>query len=147
MQTYGHLRDKHSADMAQKVIFAEPSSVPVPSNVVAIPTALTNSGPAEQHSPLTTAKAKAKYSYPWWASVNPVEVFWGQVNEPVQIVPLEKYVASAAQAMGREVFKSELSDPQALVAEFLERVPQSTSETLVSKIPLRTDSGQLVKAS
>jgi hypothetical protein len=51
-------------------------------------------------------KAPVKYSYPWWASENPVEVFWGQVNEAVQIVPVEKYVAAAAQAMGREVFKT-----------------------------------------
>ena len=39
----------------------------------------------------------------------------------MQIIPFEKHLAAAAQAMGREVFKSELSDPQALVAEFLER--------------------------
>ncbi len=38
MQTYGHLRDKHSADMAQKVVFAEPPTAPVLANVVALPT-------------------------------------------------------------------------------------------------------------
>jgi len=37
--------------------------------------------------------------------------------------------------MVREVFKSELSDPQALVAEFLERIPQSISQALFAKIP------------
>jgi len=45
------------------------------------------------------------------------------------------------------VFKSELGDPQALVAEFLERVPQSTSQALFAKISLRTDAEHLAKAS
>src|SRR5208282_4808983 len=80
MQTYGHLRDKHSADMALKVVFAEALPVPALANVV-----------AQAESPAAVAKAKAKYSYPWWASENPIEVFWGQVNEAVQIVPVEKY--------------------------------------------------------
>jgi len=48
--------------------------------------------------------------------------------------------------MGREVFKSELSDPQALVAVFLERIPQSISQALFAKIPPRRDSEQLAKA-
>ena len=147
MQTYGHLRDKHSADMAQKVVFAEPPSGPVLANVVALSTTSASNGTVQQHSPATMAKAKAKYSYPWWASENPVEVFWGQVNETVQIVPVEKYVAAAAQAMGREVFKNELSDPQALIAEFLERVPQATSKTLLARIPMNNNSEPLAKAS
>ncbi len=78
---------------------------------------------------------------------NPVEVFWGQVNKAVQIVPVEKYVAAAAQAMGREVFKNELGDPQGLIAEFLERVPESTPQALFAKMALRKDSDQLAKAS
>jgi hypothetical protein len=35
MQTYGHLRDKHSSDMAQKVIFAEGTPTPTPASVPA----------------------------------------------------------------------------------------------------------------
>ena len=35
----------------------------------------------QEYSPTTVAEAKAKYSYPWWASENPIEVFWGQINE------------------------------------------------------------------
>ena len=112
MQTYGHLGDKHSADMAKKVVFAETSPVPVLAKVVVVPNASTGNAIAEKESPATVAKAKAKYSYPWWASENPAELFWGQVNEAVQIVPMEKYIATAAQAMGREVIKSELSDPK-----------------------------------
>lgn len=147
MQTYGHLRDKHSADMAQKVIFAQPSSATVAANVVALPNASTTNGAAQQDSPPTVAKTKAKYSYPWWASENPAEVFWGQVNESVQIVPIEKYIASAAKAMGREVFKSELSDPQALVAEFLERVPQATIKALRASTTMKENSEVIAKAS
>jgi len=134
MQTYGHLRDKHSADMAQKVVFAEAPSVPVPANVVALSNALTASGAQQQDAFTGVAKSKAKYAYPWWASENPMEVFCGQANEPVQIVSIERYLVAAAQAMGREVFKSELGDSQALVAEFLERVPSSTSQALFAKI-------------
>ena len=146
MQTYGHLRDKHSADMAQKVVFAEPPSAPALANVVALPTTSASHGTMQPHSPETVAKAKTKYSYPWWASENPVEVFWGQLNEAVPIVPVEKLVAAAAQAMGREVFKNELSDPQGLIAEFLERTSPSNSQALFAKIPPRTDTEQLAKA-
>ena len=147
MQTYGHLRDKHSADMAQKVVFAETPTAPVLANVVALPKTPASIGTVQQHSPATVAKVKAKYSYPWWASEDPAEVFWGQINEPVQIVPQEKYIAAAAQAMGREVFESELSDPKGLVAEFLERVPSKFAETLFAKALPRNVADQLKKAS
>jgi len=76
----------------------------------------------------------------------------GQVNAAVQIGPVEKYVAAAVQAMGRAVlgravFKNELSDPQGLIAEFLERIPQTTVKTLLTRIPIRKDSETLSKAS
>ena len=147
MQTYGHLRDKHSADMAQKVVFAETSPDATLAKAVVLPNAPTGNANAEKESPATVAKTKAKYSYPWWASEDPAEVFWGQVNESVQIVPMEKYFAAAAQAMGREVFKTELNDPQALVAEFLVRIPQITVKALLTRIPIRKDSETLGKAS
>src|SRR6266542_4317323 len=94
MKTYGHLRDTHSADMAQKVVFAvskpadpkpTPSKAPAsaPANVVPML--------ASEEDRKAAAKAKAKYKFPWWASANPLDVFWGQVNEPVRIVPFEKY--------------------------------------------------------
>ena len=83
------------------------------------------------------AHAKAKYSYPWWASENPLEVFWGQVNEEIQIVSSEQYHTCAQEAMGRVVFKTELNDAQALIDEFLARVPQVTAEALLAKIPRR----------
>jgi integrase len=111
MKTYGHLRDQHSANMAQKVSFSEAS------NIVPLPQADTTAQNSEisagnSADKKTIAQAKAKYSYPWWASKNPVEVFWGQLNEEVQIVPLEKYHDCAKQAMNREVFSDELADPQ-----------------------------------
>ena len=82
----------------------------------------------------TAAQAKAKYSYPWWASNEANEIFWGQANEPVQIVPLPKYLQSAKAAMGREVFEQELSEPQALLDELLERIGVATVEKLKAKI-------------
>ena len=130
MQTYGHLRDGHSANMALKVIFGE----------VATPDVVT---PPKQNPPVTVAsansnktaaQAKAAYSYPWWASSNPIEVFWGQANEPVQIVPLPKFLQSAKAAMGREVFEQELAEPLALVDELVERVGVSTIEALKAKL-------------
>ncbi len=130
MQTYGHLRDKHSANMAEKVIFGEIAtpdvvSPPKPNPPVTVASANSNK---------TAAQAKAAYSYPWWASTNLIEVFWGQANEPVQIVPLPKYLQSAKAAMGREVFEQELAEPQALLEELVERVAASTIEKLKAKI-------------
>ena len=125
LKVYGHLRDQHSVDMAGKVTFSAPNDVPP--------------APAKQQTsePVPTsnaAKIKAKYSYPWWASNEATEIFWGQANEPVQIVPLPKYLQSAKAAMGREVFEQELSEPQALLDELLERVGVATIEKLKAKI-------------
>jgi hypothetical protein len=82
----------------------------------------------------TAAQAKAAYSYPWWVSSVAIEIFWGQANEPVQIVPLPKYLQSAKTAMGREVFEQELAEPQVLLDELLERVSVATIEKLKAKI-------------
>jgi integrase len=125
LKVYGHLRDQHSVDMAGKVTFSAPNDVPP--------------APEKQQTsePVPTtnaAKIKAKYSYPWWASNEATEIFWGQANEPVQIVPLPKYLQSAKAAMGREVFEQELSEPQALLDELLERVGVATIEKLKAKI-------------
>jgi integrase len=72
MQTYGHLRDKHSANMAEKVIFGEvttPNVVPPPKpNQPVIATSA--------NSNKTAAQAKAACSYPWWASSEAIEIFW-----------------------------------------------------------------------
>jgi hypothetical protein len=116
--------------MAEKVIFGE---VATP-NVVSPPKPNPPVIAASANSNKTAAQAKAAYSYPWWASSNPVEVFWGQANEPVQIVPLPKFLQSAKAAMGREVFEQELAEPQALVDELVERIGASTIETLKIKM-------------
>ncbi|MES1180609.1 MAG: tyrosine-type recombinase/integrase, partial [Verrucomicrobiota bacterium] len=134
MKTYGHLRDEHSTKMAQKVVF------------VVTPTTNTSAATVE-NSPntksmetkpqgKTIAQAKATYSYPWWASSEAIELFWGQANEPVQIVPLPKYLQSAKAAMGREVFEQELSEPKALLEELAARVGTAAIEKLKAKISL-----------
>jgi integrase len=135
MQTYGHLRDKHSANMAEKVIFGEvatPNVVPPPKPNPPVIAASANSNK-------TTAQAKAAYSYPWWASSEAIEIFLGQANEPVQIVALQKYIQSAKTAMGREVFEQELTEPQALLEELQERVGVATIEKLKVKISARNN--------
>ena len=43
----------------------------------------------------------------------------------------------AAQTMGREVFKQELADRQALMDELTERVPEVTLREAVAKIAAR----------
>ena len=128
MKVYGHLRDQHSTNMAQKVTFLEEPKT----DVVMHPSQ--KDKPTAEPQKKTTAQAKATYSYPWWASNNAVEVFWGQANEPVQIVPQAKYIEAAKQAMGREVFEQELTEPQAMLEEFQERVGIATVEKLKSKI-------------
>jgi integrase len=129
MKVYGHLRNQHSTSMAQKVAFSETP----PTTIVSLPLQNNESSTAKPQKK-TTAQAKAKYSYPWWASNEAIENFWGQANEPVQIVPSSKYLQSAKAAMGREVFEQELSEPQALLDELLERVGASTMEKLKAKI-------------
>jgi integrase len=133
MKTYGHLRDQHSTNMAQKVVFTETAT-----NIVPLTTAL----PARDGKIISAdgagkkaiAQAKAKYAYPWWASKNSLEVFWGQLNEEVQIVPLDKFHASAKEAMNREVFLDELADRQSLKEELGERIPEATLVELTGKI-------------
>jgi hypothetical protein len=80
---------------------------------------------------------KTKYNYPWWASENPLEVFWGQLNEETLILPVEKLLEMARQTMGRDVFKQELADRQALIDELTERVPEAALREAVAKIATR----------
>jgi len=145
MKTYGHLRDQHSTAMAQKVVFAETAT-----NIVPLPLATRfQSGELSTADGLgkkAIAQAKAKYTYPWWASKNALEVLWGQLNEAVQIVPLDKFLACAKEAMNREVFLDELADRQSLKEEFSERIPKATLVELTSKIRPKDTDGNL-KAS
>ena len=145
LKVYGHLRDQHSADMAQKVVFTEPAG-----NIVPLPLAVPSNGGAvtraEDDGKKAIAQAKAKYGYPWWASKNSAEVFWGQLNEPVQIVPQDKFHACAKEAMNREVFSDELADRQSLRDEFSERIPEAALVELNGKIRTKRAEGGL-KAS
>ena len=63
-----------------------------------------------------------------------MEVFWGQLNEETQIVPLEKLLDSAKQAMSREVFSEELDDKDSLKEEFIERISKAEFVGLTGKI-------------
>ena len=146
MKTYGHLRDQHSANMAQKVVFSEPAP-----NIV--PNYINRSAPPDSETPASTAmdkkaiaEAKAKYGYPWWASKNPLEVFWGQVNEPVPILPVERFHECARQAMGRDVFAEELADRESLKDEFIARTPETTCAELTRKIHPRQTAPRMTMA-
>ena len=129
MKVYGHLRNQHSANMAQKVVFTQASQISAQASPVQ-----NNDLKLTPKTEKTAAQAKAAYSYPWWASKDAAEIFWGQANEPVQIVPPPKHLESAKQAMGREVFEDELAEPQTLLEEFQERVGEAIVEKLKSKI-------------
>ena len=132
MKRYGHLRQEHSLAMIKKVSFDKPANViplPKPEEVKVDET---NSTPDNRRA---IAKAKAKYTYPWWASENPLEVFWGQLQEHVWIVPIEKILEIAKLAMGRQVFKQEFDDRLSLTDEFMERTPEATRRELSAKIP------------
>jgi integrase len=132
MKTYGHLRDEHSTKMAQKVVFVNAKTMKATTVTVEKPV----KGESDNGLPQlkSAAQAKAAYSYPWWASNQAIEVFWGQANEPVQIVPMAKYLQSAKTAMGREVFEQELTEPQTLMEELAARVGAETIEKLKAKI-------------
>ncbi len=129
MKTYGHLRDLHSTAMAQKVTYSEaPQTFTTTENP---PNGKPINAPLQNK---TAAQAKATYSYPWWASRNVTEVFWGQANESVQVISTAKFLESAKQSMGRVVFEEELSEPAALLEEFAARAGVSYIEKLKAKI-------------
>jgi integrase len=129
MKTYGHLRDLHSTNMAQKVVFSE---TPPQNGTTILPQ--TKSGASVNGvDKKAIAQAKAKYGYPWWASNEALEVFYGQANETVQIVPLPKFLQSAKAAMGREVFEQELAEPLTLLDELAERVGTAAIEKVKVK--------------
>jgi len=135
MQRYGHLRREHSLAMMQRVSFAPKQ----PDNVIPLPKSDDTKAGENPSAPdrRVIAKAKAKYGYPWWVSENPLEIFWGQLNEETMIVPLEKFLEAAKHAMGREVFKQELADRQALMDELVERVPEATLKAIRAKMSAR----------
>jgi hypothetical protein len=123
--------------MIKKVSFDEPTNiVQLPKEESKESASNKSTGPNEKR---TIAKAKAKYRYPWWASKNPVEVFWGQLNESVQIVSAEKFHSCAKEAMGREVFQEELEDRETLKKEFIERIPKETLDEITARIHGKTE--------
>jgi integrase len=131
MRVYGHLQVEHSVAMGKRVNFNQSATdlQPKPAEAVAEKSEITVGDRR------TIAKAKTKYNYPWWVSENPLEVFWGQINETVWIVPIEKFLETATQAMGRQVFKLEFADRPALADEFSARTPEATLNEIRAKIP------------
>jgi hypothetical protein len=116
MKRYGHLRQEHSLAMIKKVSFDKPV------NVIPLPKSedvKSDEKVSASDDRRAIAKAKMKYNYPWWVSENPLEVFWGQLNEEVFIVPMEKILGVAQRVMGRQVLKQEFSDRLALMDELL----------------------------
>ena len=130
MRVYGHLQVEHSLAMSKRVNFDQttnPDPQPKPAE--------TKKSPAAAHDRRAIAQAKTKYNYPWWVSENPLEVFWGQLQEDVWLVPIEKFLETAKQAMGRQVFKQEFADRLALADEFSARTPEATLNEVRAKIP------------
>jgi hypothetical protein len=70
-------------------------------------------------------------------SENPLEVFWGQLHEEIWIIPVEKFLETAKQAMGRQVLKKEFADRLALEDEFSARTPEATLREVTAKIPVQ----------
>jgi integrase len=135
MKRYGHLRQEHSFSMIKKVSFEKPTNiVPLPKSAEA---KSNGNSVATTDEKRAIARAKAKYTYPWWASENPLEIFWGQLNEEISIVPFERLLGVAKQAMGREVFRQEFSDRQALREEFSERISEAQMQELLTKLPIQ----------
>jgi integrase len=132
MRVYGHLQVEHSLAMIKRVSF-EHTTTKVPQLQPAVTEIEKSPVPAEDRRAI--AKAKAKYAYPWWVSESPLEIFWGQLHEEVWIVPVEKFLETARQAMGRQVLKQEFADRPALADEFLERTPEPTRLELLAKFP------------
>ena len=136
MKRYGHLRQEHSFAMIKRVNFDKAANIiPMPKKAEA-----ESNLPADERRAI--AAAKAKYKYPWWASENPLEVFLGQLYEETRIVPVEKLLEVARLAMGREVFKSELSDRQALLDELSARTPAEILNKVLAKIQAKSEASR-----
>jgi len=137
MKRYGHLRQEHSLAMSKKVHFEAKQD----HNIFHLPSS--TSARTDEPKQNTTrekqaiAKCKAQYAYPWWASENSVEVFWGQLNEDVPLISRERYLGSAKLALGREVFESELDDRESLIYELVSRISKTAFERLALRIPPR----------
>lgn len=110
MRVYGHLRDKHSVEMSQKVRFAQ-----------------------TDHEKID--EVKGRYSFHWWESKNPVELFWGQANEETRLVSPEIFQRAAEKALERPVKAGELDAPRKLINEFIERAPKTILIRLIKKMP------------
>jgi len=74
-------------------------------------------------------------------------VFCGQLKEATLIVPIEKLLEAAKQAMGRQVFKHEFTDRQALMDELVERIPAATLGEVLARIPGRKQEARKNPAS
>jgi hypothetical protein len=139
MRVYGHLQVEHSLAMSKRVNFdqtANPVLQPKPSEEEA------GKSPVPADDRRAIAKAKAKYGYPWWVSENPLEVFLGQLHETVWIVPVEKFLEIAKEAMGRQVLKQEFADRQALADEFSARTPEAILSDTLAKISAQNRSNR-----
>jgi site-specific recombinase XerD len=131
MRVYGHLQVEHSLAMSKRVNFDQTiNTVSQPKNAQDV-----GKSPVPTDDRRAIAKAKTKYGYPWWVSENSLEVFWGQLHEEVWIIPVEKFLETAKQAMGRQVLKQEFSDRPALADEFSARTPEATLNEVRAKIP------------
>jgi hypothetical protein len=136
MKRYGHLRQEHSFAMIKRVNFDKPANIiPMP-KIAETETNL----PSDERRAI--AAAKAKYKYPWWASENSLEVIWGQLHEETRIVPVEKLLEAAKLAMGREVFKSELSDRQALLDELSARTQEEILNKVLAKFQAKSETSR-----
>jgi integrase len=151
MKTYGHLRDQHSTQMANKVSFmveaAEKKTTERRNGKKKLAATENNSAQSTDDQRKAAAAAKAKYSLPWWVSKDPLELFWGQLNEPVQIIPKEKFLAAAAEAMNREVAAEEFDDREALKDEFQLRIGEDKWNQLVSKFSTTSKKSQEVSSN
>jgi integrase len=131
MRVYGHLQVEHSLAMSKRVNFEQATAQIQQPKTEEAKAGKSSTPPGDRRA---IAKAKTKYSYPWWASENPLEVFWGQLNEQVMIVPMEKFLGTARQAMGRQVLQQEFADRQALMDELVERTPEAMLREVLTKI-------------
>ncbi len=134
MRVYGHLQVEHSLAMGKRVNFDQPA------NTDEAPVLIKSEPSGASYERHAIAHAKAKYRFPWWASENPLEVFWGQLNEETKIVPVGKLLEVARQAMGREVLESELTDREALADELSARIPAKTLDEVRVKISVQNAS-------
>ncbi|MFZ2414425.1 MAG: hypothetical protein WAW33_00230 [Minisyncoccia bacterium] len=82
-------------------------------------------------------EVRNKYAYKWWESSDPFEIAWGQLNEPILVMDIGKYMEALNTVLDRPVYNHELtsSNLEKLREEIRGNRPAPSLEEIIKMIP------------